>query len=152
MTSDRRISYAEDVEKGDLRNRRPTVDVSDVNADEGEYTILDRYVSTYRDHRRLSNASSIVSGEEVKVPWWAPWRRLSKKRRTNEDGKEDDGVFRAPDEWIKTDIRDGLKESEIEMRRKRSGWNELTTEKENMFLKFLSYFQGPILYGNSSHP
>src|SRR6266536_4712021 len=116
MTSDRRISYAEDVEKGDLRNRRPTVDVSDVNADEGEYTILDRYVSTYRDHRRLSNASSIVSGEEVKVPWWAPWRRLSKKRRTNEDGKEDDGVFRAPDEWIKTDIRDGLKESEIELR------------------------------------
>ena len=38
---------------------------------------------------------------------------------------------------------------EVERRRKYSGWNELTTEKENMLLKFLGFFRGPILYGMS---
>lgn len=36
---------------------------------------------------------------------------------------------------------------EVERRRKFSGWNELTTEKENMLLKFVGFFRGPILYG-----
>ena len=29
------------------------------------------------------------------------------------------------------------------------GWNELSSEKENMFIKFLMFFTGPILYGES---
>ena len=41
----------------------------------------------------------------------------------------------------------GLTNADVELRRKKVGMNELVTEKENMFLKFLSYFQGPILYG-----
>lgn len=35
---------------------------------------------------------------------------------------------------------------EVERRRKSTGWNELTTEKENMILKFIGFFRGPILY------
>ena len=35
---------------------------------------------------------------------------------------------------------------EVERRRKSSGWNELSTEKENMILKFIGFFRGPILY------
>ena len=46
-----------------------------------------------------------------------------------------------------TDMKQGLPNGEVENRRRKTGYNELTTEKENMFLKFLSYFQGPILYG-----
>lgn len=55
--------------------------------------------------------------------------------------------FETPDDWLTTDMKAGLKSHDVETRRRRTGWNELTTEKENLFLKFLSYFTGPILYG-----
>lgn len=70
-------------------------------------------------------------------------RRL--KRKKNDSGG--DTVFEVPDAWLNTTIHDGLKADDVEKRRKKSGWNELTAEKENMYLAFLSYFQGPILYG-----
>ena len=56
-----------------------------------------------------------------------------------------------PEEWLITDIKQGLTSDEVEQRRKKTGFNELTTEKENLFIKFLGYFQGPILYGMSTH-
>lgn len=40
---------------------------------------------------------------------------------------------------------------EVERRRKTAGWNELSTEKENMILKFIGFFRGPILYVRA-HP
>ena len=52
-----------------------------------------------------------------------------------------------PLEWLETDMKTGLTSATVESRRKKTGWNELTTEKENPFLKFLGYFRGPILYG-----
>jgi magnesium-transporting ATPase (P-type) len=60
-----------------------------------------------------------------------------------------------PEEWLQADIKQGISNSDVEHRRKRFGWNEITTEKENMFIKFLMFFTGPILYGESpaaSHP
>ena len=54
-----------------------------------------------------------------------------------------------PEEWLDADIKQGIGESEVESRRKRFGWNELTSEKENLFIKFLMFFTGPILYGES---
>ena len=60
---------------------------------------------------------------------------------------EDDGTV--PDEWLEADIKQGITNNDVEHRRKRFGWNELTTEKENMFIKFLMFFTGPILYGES---
>lgn len=91
------------------------------------------------------NASSLGSGQpldndEEKVPKWKFWK---KKKSSAESGE----TFQAPEEWMNTDMKQGLSEQEVNDRRKRSGFNELTTEKENMFLKFLGYFQGPILYG-----
>jgi H+-transporting ATPase len=41
----------------------------------------------------------------------------------------------------------GLTSAEVENRRKKTGWNELTSEKGNIFLKFLMYVTGHILYG-----
>jgi H+-transporting ATPase len=48
---------------------------------------------------------------------------------------------------LDTTLNPGLSSHEVETRRKRFGWNELTTEKTNWLKQFLSYFQGPILYG-----
>ena len=44
-------------------------------------------------------------------------------------------------------MKQGLSGLEVERRRKQSGWNELSAEKENMLLKFIGFFQGPVLYG-----
>lgn len=48
---------------------------------------------------------------------------------------------------LEADIKQGISSSEVEQRRKRYGWNEITTEKENLFIKFLGFFTGPVLYG-----
>lgn len=54
-----------------------------------------------------------------------------------------------PEEWLDVDIKQGISNTQVEDRRKRFGWNEITTEKENLFIKFLMFFTGPILYGKS---
>ena len=55
-----------------------------------------------------------------------------------------------PEEWLEADIKQGIGNNDVENRRKRVGWNEIMTEKENLFIKFLMFFTGPILYGKSS--
>lgn len=64
-----------------------------------------------------------------------------------EEVKEEDGTV--PEEWLEADIKQGISNSDVENRRKRFGWNELSSEKENLFIKFLMFFTGPILYGKS---
>ncbi|KAL1855602.1 hypothetical protein Plec18170_004324 [Paecilomyces lecythidis] len=108
-----------------------------------EYSSLNRYISTYRDSRYASSSHDGASDaahdkSPKKRRWFTPWRRKS--------GPGDDD-FKVPDDWLRTDPKQGLQVHDIEHRRKKVGWNELTAEKENMFLKFLSYFTGPILYG-----
>ena len=140
---------ADNIESGGPQQNGPNLnDKSEID----EYIGLDRYISTLRDGRRFSITSEGGGEalEEKRIPWWAPWRRLRKLLKKKHDGDENgegDGTFSTPDAWLNTDMHSGLSENEIESRRKKIGWNELTAEKENMFLKFLSYFQGPILYG-----
>ncbi|KXG46187.1 ATPase, P-type, K/Mg/Cd/Cu/Zn/Na/Ca/Na/H-transporter [Penicillium griseofulvum] len=131
--AERRISYAVDVENGE-RHTRDAGD--DGNLD--EYSALNRYISTARDNRRgsTSSAGALSSGEEKKKPWW----KFGGKASGIEDG------FITPDEWLQTDLRSGLSSSDIEPRRKKTGWNELVTEKTNIFIQFIGYFRGPILY------
>ena len=94
-----------------------------------EYQNLVRYISTYRDGRRKSTASELgIDDEPVKRPWWAPWRGRG-KRKVNEGG-----TFEVPDDWLDTELRQGLGSTDVESRRKKTGWNELTTEKENMYV------------------
>ena len=90
-----------------------------------EYTNLVRYISTYRDGRRKSTASELgMDDEPVKKPWWAFWR--------SSKAKAVDGNFEVPDDWLDTELKQGLSSTEVENRRKKTGFNELTTEKENM--------------------
>jgi H+-transporting ATPase len=133
-----------DMENGDPKRERISfADGWDPEKDEGEYANLIRYISTYRD-RRFSKAPSQASGEDVDATKKAK-RPFYKRWFTHGSGPSE--LFEVPDEWLLTDIKKGLDDAEVEERRKKTGWNELTTEKENLFLKFLGYFQGPILYG-----
>jgi H+-transporting ATPase len=130
-----------DLENGNADKEVDQQQQAVANDDEqGEYGNLVRYISQYRDGRRASTIGG-DSDHPKKKHWWS---RGSK-------GSSGDG-FETPDDWLNTDLKQGLKSSDIESRRKKTGWNELTTEKENMFLKFLSYFTGPILYGECPLP
>ena len=51
-----------------------------------------------------------------------------------------------PDELLQTDTRVGLTESEVTQRRRKYGLNQMKEEKENLVLKFLGYFVGPIQF------
>jgi len=102
----------------------------------GEYGQLVRYISTYRDGRAMSVAGG-DDGEAPKKRHW--WNRKS--------GGSDGSGFETPPDWLNTHWKQGLTSNDADNRRKKTGWNELTTEKENLFLKFLGFFTGPILYG-----
>ncbi|KAL4873541.1 hypothetical protein BDV12DRAFT_160238, partial [Aspergillus spectabilis] len=133
--AERRISYAPDVENGD--HSRPT----DLNegATLDEYAALNRYISTARDKRRGSTSSAgALSLKTSKKPWYKFWSK------GNADEAEEG--FVCPEDWLDTDLATGLPGSQVEPRRKRGGWNELTTEKTNFFIQFIGYFRGPILY------
>ncbi|PYH78526.1 putative plasma membrane H(+)ATPase [Aspergillus uvarum CBS 121591] len=102
-----------------------------------EYGKLVKYASTYREGGRGDEGQG---EEEMKRVWYAPW----KKRKVFVKHVDQQQGF--PEEWLLTDIRRGLSSGEVPDRRRRSGWNELTSEKENPIAKILSYFRGPILY------
>jgi H+-transporting ATPase len=94
-----------------------------------EYINLVKYISTYRDGRRRSSVAVSAEGDILettpKRPWWAFWRPKPKTA-------VNDGIIELPDEWLLTDIRQGLSARDVDIRRRRVGYNELTTEKENM--------------------
>lgn len=136
--TERRISYALEVENGE-RTRTTTNEEGNLD----EYGALNRYISTARDGRRGSTSSAGArseGGEEKKKPWW----KFGGKKEESGEG------FVIPEEWAETDMHSGLSENDVEPRRKKAGFNELTTEKTSFFLQFLGYFRGPILYGKST--
>ena len=51
-----------------------------------------------------------------------------------------------PEELLNTDTRVGLEEWDVIARRKKFGLNQMKEEKENLILKFLMYFVGPIQF------
>lgn len=109
-----------------------------------EYVALQRYISTYRDPKAASDDDEAYLNPKKrksagKKKWSLPWRKGPTEASSSSAP--------VPTEWLETDIKNGISTHEVEQRRRLYGFNEITTEKENMLLKFLSYFQGPILYG-----
>lgn len=51
-----------------------------------------------------------------------------------------------PEDMLQTDSRLGLTESEVIARRRKYGLNQMKEEKENLLLKFLGFFVGPIQF------
>jgi H+-transporting ATPase len=135
------MASSPDVERSEMRrgSRISRASLSGDWANLDEYGKLVKYLSTFRD----PNAEAQDEGDVMeKRVWYAPWkkRKVHIRKLEGETGK-------FPDEWTLTDIREGLSSEEVPRRRRRSGWNELASEKENPIAKVLSYFQGPILYG-----
>jgi hypothetical protein len=72
----------------------------------------------------------------------------------SEDGHEIDDEEEAtpgggrvvPEDQLQTDSRVGLTEAEVIARRKKWGLNAMKEERENMILKFLMFFVGPIQF------
>jgi H+-transporting ATPase len=56
------------------------------------------------------------------------------------------GARPVPEELLQTDTRLGLTDSEVLVRRRKYGLNQMKEEKENLILKFFSYFVGPIQF------
>lgn len=130
-----------DIERGDGRrsSRISRASLKEDYANLDEYGKLVKYVSTFRD----PNADREEEGDVIeKRVWYAPW-----KKRKVRVKKLEEKTGRFPEDWLITDIREGLSSEEVNHRRRSSGWNELVSEKENPIAKILSYFQGPILYG-----
>ncbi len=51
-----------------------------------------------------------------------------------------------PEDMLQTDTRVGLTSDEVLQRRRKYGLNQMKEEKENMILKFLGFFVGPIQF------
>lgn len=51
-----------------------------------------------------------------------------------------------PEDMLQTSSRTGLSASEVIARRRKYGLNQMKEEKENLILKFFSYFVGPIQF------
>lgn len=66
----------------------------------------------------------------------------------SESEDEDDGVSfkQVPEELLQTDPAYGLTEEEVTKRRKKYGYNQMAEESENLFLKFVMFFVGPIQF------
>jgi len=107
-----------------------------------EYTALQKYISTYRDPKAhaAEDAEANAADAGKGKAWWQFWRSGNSGAATTADP----GFV--PDEMLEADIKQGISSHEVEQRRKRYGWNEITTEKENLFIKFLGFFTGPVLY------
>ncbi|APA13232.1 hypothetical protein SS1G_13768 [Sclerotinia sclerotiorum 1980 UF-70] len=102
----------------------------------GEYGQLVRYISKYKGREEGEKAAA---EEEENAP---KKKGLFSKKKIGSDGSG----FETPDDWLNTGMRQGLSAHEVEARRKKTGWNELTTENESLFVKFIGFFRGPVLY------
>ncbi|TAQ83906.1 hypothetical protein B7494_g7772 [Chlorociboria aeruginascens] len=131
-----------DIEKGDLDHREPhNVEPNNVgdNDDLSEYDALVRYISTYQPRGKAAEADE---DEKPKKRGFLNFNRLLHKKQIGPDGSR----FETPEEWLNTDLFQGLSSSNVETRRKKAGYNELSSEKKNELVKFLMFFTGPILY------
>ncbi|KAL8276126.1 hypothetical protein RQP46_011475 [Phenoliferia psychrophenolica] len=103
-----------------------------------EYEILLRFVADEAEKAKHKTDEGEDEDEgKTKRVWYMPWKTVKVKS---------DKEKKVPEDWLKTDMRQGLSEGDIEGRRKDFGYNELTSPSENQVLKFVSYFRGPILY------
>ncbi|KAJ7120689.1 plasma-membrane proton-e [Mycena crocata] len=129
---------SEDLESGPSTPTSPTHKDEAPRYDGEEYDVLLRYA---KDQAALASQGSDEDDDEgdrqTKRLWYAPWKKITTKS---------DKEKKIPDDWLQTDMSKGLGDSDVDTRRKQFGFNELQSPKENQFLKFVSYFRGPILY------
>ncbi|WWC90371.1 plasma-membrane proton-efflux P-type ATPase [Kwoniella dendrophila CBS 6074] len=140
MALTHRKNHKKDPESGDAEAEAKKNEEDEKKKYEGEeYDVLLRYVEDQK--QKLKNKKNDDDDEDEKDvkytrKWYAPWKKT----------KVESGTKKVPQEWLETDRQKGLSSSDIDERRKHSGYNELESPSENQFIKFISYFRGPILY------
>ncbi|WVQ95251.1 plasma-membrane proton-efflux P-type ATPase [Kwoniella sp. CBS 9459] len=140
MALTHRKNHKKDPESGDAEAEAKRNDEEEKKKYQGEeYEVLLRYVEDQKE--KLKNKKDDDDDEDEKNvkyvrKWYTPWKKV----------KVDQGGKKVPPEWLETDRQKGLSTSDIDERRKHSGYNELESPTENQFIKFISYFRGPILY------
>ena len=92
------------------------------------------------DEDEVNDGSRIVR----KRNWLMPWK--VREVRVNKNGEEETVSQKVPESWLETDIHQGVSESDVPRRRSMFGYNELESPHENLVLKFIGFFRGPILY------
>lgn len=135
-----RKNHKKDPEAGDAETEAKRQEEDKKKKYSGEeYDVLLKYVADQQEKiKKGGDDDGKEEEEDVKYvrKWYTPW----KKTKIQTGGKK------VPPDWLETDRQKGLSSSDIDERRKHSGWNELESPNENQFLKFISYFRGPILY------
>lgn len=63
-----------------------------------------------------------------------------------EEAVQPGGARVVPEEMLQTSTRTGLNANDVLTRRKKYGLNQMKEEKENLILKFLGFFVGPIQF------
>ncbi|EGF34506.1 hypothetical protein AAULH_14306, partial [Lactobacillus helveticus MTCC 5463] len=78
-----------------------------------EYQGLVKFVSTYRDEKDITAEREDQDETAKKVPWYKFWVKAA----TTGEG------FVVPDSWLTTNMKTGLTAHEVELRRKKVGYN-----------------------------
>jgi len=128
-----------DAEKGDPDVEKQKREDDEKKKYEGEeYDVLLRYVEDQKSKIKKGGDDTEEDDKDVKYTrkWYTPWKKT----------KISTAPKKVPQEWLETDRQKGLTGAEAEERRKSFGYNELEDTHENQFVKFISYFRGPILY------
>jgi len=137
---------ASDHSSDDTRNDQTAVH-GESGEEEEEYQALLSYVAKSAQKKAVkSGVNSDGSYEKKHRLWYAPWKTKTIKYDKNDEVIQDNAAVQTPDDWLETETAQGLTDAQVEERRKVMGWNELESSRENLFLKFLTFFQGPILY------
>ncbi|GAA6001204.1 hypothetical protein JCM10207_007463 [Rhodosporidiobolus poonsookiae] len=97
----------------------------------GEYEQLLQYVEFEAQKAKRGGDDDDEEEVEEKRLWYAPWK---KQKITT------DKAMKVPQDWLETDHSKGLDEGEVQKRRGKFGYNELTRRVA------VSAFRGPILY------
>ncbi|KAI0322629.1 plasma-membrane proton-e [Amylostereum chailletii] len=135
-----------DVEKGDPNAEATRFDgeasggpisEADVYNEPDEYTRLIKFIDLQAEKARnkRDDATAVDDAGESKVPWYKFWAKAAVQ-----------GEQKVPAHWLDTEMTKGLDEHDVVARRAKFGFNELESQRENLFIKFLGFFQGPVLY------
>lgn len=113
------------------------------DAPQDEYGQL---VAFIQDQKRSNADDEEGDGSRIikKRSWLTPWK--TQEVRVNKNGEVETVAQKVPESWLETDVFRGVSETDVTRRRSMFGYNELESPHENMFLVFLGFFRGPILY------
>lgn len=108
-----------------------------------EYSQLVEFIKAQKSHSGDEEA-----GDETHIErrrnWLMPWK--VKEVRVNKHGEIEEVAAKVPASWLETEMLHGVTEADVHKRRSMFGFNELESPSENLFIKFLGFFRGPILY------